>query len=41
MNLKPIGPIWYTNKRDEEEEIKEAINMFDQNGDGFITMEEL
>ncbi|KAL6905876.1 hypothetical protein ACP4OV_003477 [Aristida adscensionis] len=28
-------------KRDEEEDMREAFNVFDQNGDGYITVEEL
>jgi calcium-binding protein CML len=28
-------------KHDEEEDMREAFNVFDQNGDGFITVEEL
>ncbi|XP_027342903.1 calmodulin-like protein 3 isoform X2 [Abrus precatorius] len=28
-------------ERDEEEDMREAFNVFDQNGDGFITVEEL
>nr|XP_043637022.1 calmodulin-like protein 3 [Erigeron canadensis] len=28
-------------ERDEEEDIKEAFNVFDKNGDGFITVDEL
>ncbi|GAA0162388.1 calmodulin-related [Lithospermum erythrorhizon] len=29
------------NERDEEEDMREAFKVFDQNGDGFITVEEL
>ncbi|KAL6641718.1 hypothetical protein ACP70R_019899 [Stipagrostis hirtigluma subsp. patula] len=28
-------------KRDEEEDMREAFNVFDQNGDGYITVDEL
>ncbi|KAK4493128.1 hypothetical protein RD792_018019 [Penstemon davidsonii] len=28
-------------RRDEDEDMREAFNVFDQNGDGFITFEEL
>ncbi|RWR71957.1 calmodulin-like protein 3 [Cinnamomum micranthum f. kanehirae] len=28
-------------EKDEEEDMREAFNVFDQNGDGFITVEEL
>ena len=28
-------------ERDEEDDMREAFNVFDQNGDGFITVEEL
>ncbi|GKV13280.1 hypothetical protein SLE2022_143690 [Rubroshorea leprosula] len=28
-------------ERDEEEDMKEAFNVFDQNGDGYITVDEL
>ncbi|XWS47138.1 hypothetical protein CRYUN_Cryun14cG0127500 [Craigia yunnanensis] len=29
------------NEKDKEDDMNEAFNMFDQNGDGFITIEEL
>lgn len=32
------GPV---DKQDEEEDMREAFNVFDQNGDGYITVEEL
>jgi calcium-binding protein CML len=35
------GPGADGDKDDEEEDMREAFNVFDQNGDGYITVEEL
>ncbi|KAE8692117.1 putative calcium-binding protein CML28 [Hibiscus syriacus] len=43
VDIEEFGALYQTimNERDEEEDMKEAFNVFDQNIDGFITEEEL
>ncbi|KAF5203072.1 Calmodulin-like protein [Thalictrum thalictroides] len=43
VDIEEFGALYQTimDERDEEEDMKEAFNVFDQNGDGFITVEEL
>lgn len=43
VDIDEFGSLYQTimDERDEEEDIKEAFNVFDQNGDGFITVDEL
>jgi len=43
VDLDEFGELYQSimNEKDEEEDMREAFNVFDQNGDGFITVEEL
>lgn len=43
VDIDEFGGLYKTimEERDEEEDMREAFNVFDQNGDGFITVEEL
>lgn len=43
VDIDEFGELYQTimDDKDEEEDIKEAFNVFDQNGDGFISGEEL
>ena len=43
VDIDEFGELYQSimDERDEEEDMKEAFNVFDQNGDGFITVEEL
>lgn len=43
VDMEEFGALYQTimEERDEEEDMREAFNVFDQNGDGFITVEEL
>ncbi|XP_071738052.1 calmodulin-like protein 3 [Rutidosis leptorrhynchoides] len=43
VNMEEFEKLYETimEERDEEEDIKEAFNVFDKNGDGFITVDEL
>lgn len=43
VDMEEFGTLYQSimHDRDEEEDIKEAFNVFDQNRDGFITVEEL
>ncbi|CAL0324051.1 unnamed protein product [Lupinus luteus] len=43
MDMDEFGELYQSiiEDRDEEEDMKEAFNVFDQNRDGFITVEEL
>ncbi|CAI9107280.1 OLC1v1006599C1 [Oldenlandia corymbosa var. corymbosa] len=43
VDIDEFGTLYQTimDERDEEEDMREAFNVFDQNGDGFITVEEL
>ncbi|GAA0162451.1 calmodulin-related [Lithospermum erythrorhizon] len=43
IDMEEFGVLYQTivGERDEEEDTKEAFNVFDQNRDGFITVEEL
>ncbi|KAM0940658.1 putative EF-hand domain-containing protein [Dioscorea sansibarensis] len=43
VDVDEFGALYQTimDERDEEEDMREAFNVFDQNGDGFITVEEL
>lgn len=43
VDMDEFGALYQTimDERDEEEDMREAFNVFDQNGDGFITVEEL
>ncbi|XP_068665347.1 calmodulin-like protein 3 [Aristolochia californica] len=43
VDIDEFGALYQTimNEKDEEEDMREAFNVFDQNGDGFITVEEL
>ncbi|CAL5211585.1 unnamed protein product [Lathyrus oleraceus] len=43
VDLDEFGELYQSimDERDEEEDMREAFNVFDQNGDGFITVEEL
>ncbi|KAL3517893.1 hypothetical protein ACH5RR_020482 [Cinchona calisaya] len=43
VDIDEFGTLYRTimDERDEEEDMREAFNVFDQNGDGFITVEEL
>jgi len=43
VDIDEFGELYQTimDERDEEEDMREAFNVFDQNGDGFITVEEL
>ncbi|MBA0549203.1 hypothetical protein Goshw_017034 [Gossypium schwendimanii] len=43
VDIDEFGELYQmmVNERNEEEEMMEAFNVFDQNGDGFITFEEL
>lgn len=43
VDIDEFGSLYQTimDERDEEEDMREAFNVFDQNGDGFICVEEL
>lgn len=43
VDIDEFGALYQNimDERDEEEDMKEAFNVFDQNGDGFITVDEL
>ncbi|XP_059654483.1 calmodulin-like protein 3 [Cornus florida] len=43
VDIDEFGALYQSvmEERDEEEDMREAFNVFDQNGDGFITVEEL
>ncbi|KAK1386811.1 calmodulin-like protein 3 [Heracleum sosnowskyi] len=43
VDIDEFGDLYQTimNTREEEEDMKEAFSVFDQNGDGFITVDEL
>ncbi|OIW03194.1 hypothetical protein TanjilG_11831 [Lupinus angustifolius] len=43
VDIEEFGELYQTimDEKDEDEDMKEAFNVFDQNGDGFITGEEL
>ncbi|KAL5990931.1 Calmodulin-like protein 3 [Asimina triloba] len=43
VDITEFGALYQTimDEKDEEEDMREAFNVFDQNGDGFITVEEL
>ncbi|KAK7846273.1 calmodulin-like protein 5 [Quercus suber] len=43
VDIDEFGELYQSimDERDEEEDMKEAFNVFDQNGDGFITVNEL
>ncbi|KAI4300893.1 hypothetical protein L6164_034220 [Bauhinia variegata] len=43
VDINEFGALYQTimDEKDEEEDMREAFNVFDQNGDGFITEEEL
>lgn len=43
VDMDEFGELYQTimDERDEDEDMREAFNVFDQNGDGFITVEEL
>ncbi|XP_052206674.1 calmodulin-like protein 3 [Diospyros lotus] len=43
VDIDEFGDLYQSimDERDEEEDMREAFNVFDQNGDGFITVEEL
>lgn len=43
VDINEFGELYRSimDDKDEEEDMKEAFNVFDQNGDGFITEEEL
>ncbi|CAN6485431.1 unnamed protein product [Victoria cruziana] len=43
VDIDEFGVLYQTimDEKDEEEDMREAFNVFDQNGDGFITVEEL
>ncbi|MQL74876.1 hypothetical protein Taro_007219 [Colocasia esculenta] len=43
VDMDEFGALYQTimDEKDEEEDMREAFNVFDQNGDGFITVEEL
>ncbi|KAF3647802.1 Calmodulin-like protein 5 [Capsicum annuum] len=43
VDMEEFGTLYRSimDERDEEEDMREAFNVFDQNGDGFITVEEL
>ncbi|PHT29227.1 Calmodulin-like protein 5 [Capsicum baccatum] len=43
VDMEEFGTLYQSimDERDEEEDMREAFNVFDQNGDGFITVEEL
>ena len=43
VDMEEFGALYQTimDERDEEEDMREAFNVFDQNGDGFITVDEL
>ncbi|KAK2996995.1 hypothetical protein RJ639_012296 [Escallonia herrerae] len=43
VDIDEFGALYQSimDERDEEEDMREAFNVFDQNGDGFITVEEL
>ncbi|KFK38206.1 hypothetical protein AALP_AA3G082700 [Arabis alpina] len=43
VDIEEFGGLYQTimEERDEEEDMREAFNVFDQNRDGFITVEEL
>ena len=42
VDIDEFGELYQSimDERDEEEDMKEAFNVFDQNGDGFITVED-
>ncbi|KAK9747814.1 hypothetical protein RND81_02G015700 [Saponaria officinalis] len=43
VDIDEFGSLYQTimDEKDEEEDVREAFNVFDQNRDGFITVEEL
>lgn len=43
VDIEEFGELYQSimAERDEEEDMKEAFNVFDQNGDGYITVDEL
>ncbi|XP_048140400.1 calmodulin-like protein 3 [Rhodamnia argentea] len=43
VDIDEFGALYRSimDERDEEEDLREAFNVFDQNGDGFITVDEL
>ncbi|KAI4324310.1 hypothetical protein L6164_023861 [Bauhinia variegata] len=43
VDIDEFGELYQSimDERDEEDDMREAFNVFDQNGDGFITVEEL
>lgn len=43
VDIDEFGSLYQSimDERDEDEDMREAFNVFDQNGDGFITVEEL
>lgn len=43
VDIEEFGELYQSlmDERDEENDMKEAFNVFDQNGDGFITVDEL
>ncbi|CAB4294003.1 unnamed protein product [Prunus armeniaca] len=43
VDIDEFGELYQSimDERDEDEDMKEAFNVFDQNGDGFITVDEL
>ncbi|KAK4370699.1 hypothetical protein RND71_010174 [Anisodus tanguticus] len=43
VDIGEFGSLYQTimDERDEEEDMREAFNVFDQNGDGFISVDEL
>lgn len=43
VDIDEFGSLYQTimDERDEEEDMREAFNVFDQNGDGFICVDEL
>ncbi|KAL8048764.1 hypothetical protein ABFX02_07G087900 [Erythranthe guttata] len=43
VDIEEFGNLYQNimDERDEEEDMREAFNVFDQNGDGFITVDEL
>lgn len=43
VDIDEFGALYQSimDERDEDQDMREAFNVFDQNGDGFITVEEL